>query len=489
MKRILLLIGIAASALFPLGAQTLVVTSLTAALGQTDGDIPVASITGLSVGATGYVDQELFRITGIAGKTLRTARGVGGVQSAHISGSLVYFGEFHTKDPVGACSDPATSTWLNTTNGEKFQCSGGKWTKAPILRRDILTPSMAPPSGHTFDYTKGGKICALSPLGVETCTGEGSGGTSITDFTTTRVSGTVVSVSAGTFRYGTNVQPVGAVSYTLQQIPITSIVTGVNTRINTATSLANVFVSGNTVNVQLVGCPAGTGVFVGSWDYSLPNGLTIAADTSGGGCSFTSGLIGAQTGGSAIIFGNSAGQLEMSHSAAMGAIVTTTDPGATVTQTATGIFPNGSIPIASVDISAGAFSAVTDKRAFLSNQEIQSGAGIDVTMVGGQVQVATGSNIPKTDAPSVWLSSVDMQNATKTYPWRSGAGSPSARDNCATKGEAYFMTDGPSLWVCTVTGSPGTWASVGSLGGGTVSNAMTWNSVVMTWNGTVMTWN
>lgn len=45
---------------------------------------------------------------------------------------------------------------------------------------DIATPSVAPPTGATRVYTKNGTACALSPIGVETCTGSGGGGGSIT---------------------------------------------------------------------------------------------------------------------------------------------------------------------------------------------------------------------------------------------------------------------------------------------------------------------
>ena len=223
-------------------------------------------------------------------------------------------------------------------------------------------------------------------------------------------------------------------------------------------------VDGQAINVKLVGtgagCAAGTGVFVATRDTSTS--FWIAANTSAG-CTGVSGTVGAQTGGTAIIFGTPRARSKCRTSAAMGALVSASGVGAVVTQTSTGIFPNGSVPIAYVTVSAGVFDTVTDDRAILSNMQVQSGPGIDVTMVGGQAQVGVASNVPLVDQPSTWVNSVIMKDATKTLPWRTGTGSPNARDNCANKGEAYFQTDTPALWVCTATGTPGTWAKVSAL--------------------------
>jgi len=46
----------------------------------------------------------------------------------------------------------------------------------PVTTTDIVTPSN-PSAGNTTWYTKGGALCALSPIGTESCTGSGGGGT------------------------------------------------------------------------------------------------------------------------------------------------------------------------------------------------------------------------------------------------------------------------------------------------------------------------
>lgn len=379
-----------------------------------------------------------------------------------------------------------------TVNGQSCalgsSCTVTDATKVPTA----LIPNTAPSAGQILAGNAGGTAyapvsisgsCTMSSTGVISCSG------SLNDFVTTKTSGTVVSVTSGTYRYGTNVAKLtGPFTFTLQTVPISSIDIGsTQTRIHTSTAITNL-VDGQAINVQLVGtgagCAAGTGVFVAAADTTTS--FWITADTSGG-CSLASGTAGAQTGGQAIIFTNTAGQIEMSISASMGALLSAAGAGAVVSQTSTGTFPAGSVPIATVTIAAGAFDTVTDNRAFLSNMSVESGAGIDVTMVGGQAQVATASNIPKTDAPSTWVNSVDMKGTTKSIPWRTGSGSPNARDNCSSIGEAYARTDSPALCLCITPGSPGTW--VCSAFTGVPADAMTWNSVPMTFNGVLMTWN
>ena len=69
---------------------------------------------------------------------------------------------------------------------------------------------------------------------------------------------------------------------------------------------------------------------------------------------------------------------------------------------------------------------------------------------------------------------IDNHSAGKTLPHRTGTGSPNGRDNCSTIGETYVQTDataGQNLFVCTTTGTPGTWTVQG--GSGAVSSVFT----------------
>src|SRR5579875_835335 len=64
--------------------------------------------------------------------------------------------------------------------------------------------------------------------------------------------------------------------------------------------------------------------------------------------------------------------------------------------------------------------------------------------------------------------SLDASGSTRSLPNRTGTGSPSGRDACASPGETYFQTDaaaGQNLWVCTAAGPPGTWNQISGSGG------------------------
>jgi hypothetical protein len=284
------------------------------------------------------------------------------------------------------------------------------------------------------------------------------------DFALTKTSNQVITVAGGNFRYGTNfVHIPAAMTFGLQTVPIASITTGNTTQITTAAPITNL-ANGQAVNLQLngtgSGCAPANGVFTAT--YSSPTQFTIPVNTSAG-CSGASGMVGAATSGVAVIYANSSGQIEMDHSAALGALAYASGEGAVVNQSATATFPNGSVPLGYITIANGGFDRVTDYRAALYSMVVQSGQGVDVTTSGGQAVVSVASNVAQVDQPSVWVNSVDMHGATRTLPWRTGTGSPTARDNCVVPGEAYFQTDGPFLWVCTTPGSPGTWARANSL--------------------------
>src|SRR4051812_13192451 len=132
------------------------------------------------------------------------------------------------------------------------------------------------------------------------------------DFTPTRTSSSVITVAGGTFRYGTNVNRLpGPITFTLQTVSIVNIASGgATTTVNTAVPLVNL-VNGQAINIHLTGtgagCAAGTGVFVAT--ALSPTSFQIPANTSAG-CSGLSGTVGAATGGTAILYGNTSGQIE-----------------------------------------------------------------------------------------------------------------------------------------------------------------------------------
>lgn len=65
----------------------------------------------------------------------------------------------------------------------------------PGVYVDIATPSTNPGTGGTKVYTKNGTACALSPLGVETCMGSGSGSGGMTQISQTTLAMAAASIT------------------------------------------------------------------------------------------------------------------------------------------------------------------------------------------------------------------------------------------------------------------------------------------------------
>lgn len=128
---------------------------------------------------------------------------VGGTADAHLSlpssGSNVFV------PYSGATSDLNLGTHSETVQNITINgtCSGpgcGGGVAPPITFADIATP-MAPSAGNTAWYTKGGKLCSLSPASVEACTGSGGGGggpTAYADVSASRTMLTGVYQNTGT---------------------------------------------------------------------------------------------------------------------------------------------------------------------------------------------------------------------------------------------------------------------------------------------------
>ena len=143
-----------------------------------------------------------------------------------------------------------------------------------------------------------------------------------------------------------------------------------------------------------------------------------------------------------------------------------------------------------VVISGGGSGGGLTSVAFLNNAGGSIGSGGTIQLVNGTGTTWSGScsggicplqpNINTTSLVTLgtnqtisgdksFTGKMDGSGSTATLPNRTGTGSPNARDNCAAIGETYGQTDatpGSNTWMCTTTGTPGTWTLQGSGGGG-----------------------
>jgi len=131
--------------LMPAFAQqnTIVQTSLSAAITATQTTFAVASATGINapnfnngtVGSALYIVDpgqtvgELMQVTGLSSTTVTVSRTKNNGAKSHVSGAMVLVATipswFYSADPQGACTTASTyaAPYVNTVNGRQWICS------------------------------------------------------------------------------------------------------------------------------------------------------------------------------------------------------------------------------------------------------------------------------------------------------------------------------------------------------------------------------
>lgn len=110
--------------------ETLSSTTLDGAVGASDGQIKVASTSGIRRGYRLYLDGELMEVLSLGvDPFVNVIRGVDGTKgSAHVSGATVYIGQghqFYNQDPVGRPADSIlVSPYINVKAGRVWFARG-----------------------------------------------------------------------------------------------------------------------------------------------------------------------------------------------------------------------------------------------------------------------------------------------------------------------------------------------------------------------------
>ncbi len=138
-----LLAGFLACAPAPASAQTTTTsTTLNAAMTRGDTSINLASSTGVTASGLGpvtggYIDREYITFTtNVSGNIWNVKRGVGGIQSSHLSGALVWIGppsvfDLGPNDRQGACTATLFQylPLVEVRSGQLMNCdANGKFT-------------------------------------------------------------------------------------------------------------------------------------------------------------------------------------------------------------------------------------------------------------------------------------------------------------------------------------------------------------------------
>lgn len=279
----------------------------------------------------------------------------------------------------------------------------------------------------------------------------------ITDVLPTKTSGTVLTIASGRWGHGTtSPAPHPGTTFTIGSLsisgctnasPIVCTVSSV-----TGTSLRN----GDTIIVSGV---LGNTAANGTWIADVQTSTTIALTGSTGNGAYSGGGTISGTGdGTAVIYGTPQGYIVID-SPASAALILTCSSTCIMNQSTTPTVPSDGLPIASVTITTGAWNTLTDTRRFLNaGQDAQGGDGTNVTCSAGTCTVSVDSTVARTTGTNSFTGSNDFTLATRTAPFRTGSGAPSA--SC-TLGDVYFRTSGvtagQNVYLCTATN---TWTQV-----------------------------
>lgn len=136
--------------------NTLVQTSLSAAITQTQTSIGVNSATGINAPSSGVAGSaiwvqdpgqqmgELMTVQAVSGTTLTVSR-TGSRAAPHLSGAMVLVATnpnwFQTKDPRGSCTLASTyvTPWLNINTGAQWVCSAKTLAWIPGWNNPVTT--------------------------------------------------------------------------------------------------------------------------------------------------------------------------------------------------------------------------------------------------------------------------------------------------------------------------------------------------------------
>ena len=141
------------------------------------GTVTAVTATSPIVSSNGTTPAISLDTTKVPQKFFGTA--APGSVATNLPGDLFTDTTAHNEYVCGAPSGTAAPACTTVSAGGWLLVNNGAALTPPVTFTDIATPT-APSPGNTAWYTKGGKLCSLSPAAVEACTGGGGGGGTIT---------------------------------------------------------------------------------------------------------------------------------------------------------------------------------------------------------------------------------------------------------------------------------------------------------------------
>ena len=322
--------------------------------------------------------------------------------------------------------------------------------------------------GDTFfktDAPAGQNFYGCTGLNSWTLQSGGSGFSALsqglTDLKVTATSGTALSVASGVYGVDGSTFSLSPVSFTIRSYSVQAVGATNPATVTLTASVSGIVRNGDTVQISGVN-GSGCGMFNGTFSVVVSGAAQLTlTNVNASGCSYTGGGTVAGTGsGTAYVYGDGSGSVTLEVPASSGVIASCAGS-CVVNQAVVPTMAVNGIPLATVTISAGAWSSVTDKRGFLSTRQLSAGTGIAISSSGGGSSLSIDTaTVPQLGGSNAYTGANDFSGAAITKPSKIGTSLPTT---CSV-GESYQKTDATaaSQWyLCT---STGTWTAQGGAG-------------------------
>jgi hypothetical protein len=234
----------------------------------------------------------------------------------------------------------------------------------------------------------------------------------LTDLAVSATSGTVLSVAGGVYGIDGATFNLSPMTFTTQSFSVQSVGATRPATVTLASNLNGAVRNGDTVNIAGVN-GSGCSIFNGTFSVIATGAAQLTlAEVDGSGCSYSGGGTVTGTGnGTAYLYGNQYGSVTLEVPASSGVIAVCSGT-CIVNQVTSPAAPANGAPLAKVVISAGAWGAVTDSRAFLRARSLTAGTGITVNESGGGASMSIDpALVPQLGGANVWTGSNDFSSA------------------------------------------------------------------------------
>ena len=235
----------------------------------------------------------------------------------------------------------------------------------------------------------------------------------LTDLKVTAPSGTALSVASGVYGVDGSTFSLSPVSFTIRSYSVQTVGATNPATVTLTASVSGIVRNGDTVQISGVN-GSGCGMFNQTFSVVVSGAAQLTlTNLNASGCSYSGGgTVAGTENGTAYVYGNGSGSVTLEVPASSGVIASCTGS-CVVNQVVVPTMTANGIPLATVAISAGAWSSVTDKRSFMSTRQLSAGTGIAISSSGGGSSLSIDTAlVPQLGGANIWTGNNDFSAAS-----------------------------------------------------------------------------